>query len=166
LFTETGDEAVARKIHPVVQEIEGQLRQVVEGLGYELVLVKYGGPRRRPILTVFIDKEGGVGIEDCGRVSQRLSVLLDVLDPIPSSYELVVSSPGLERPLVREEDYVRFSGRRAAVTRARPGARREVIVGTLRGLDKGFVLVEHGGEVEAVAMDEIEDAHIVYEWET
>lgn len=149
----------------MVREIEDQLREVVEGIGYELVLVKYGGPARRPTLTVFIDREEGVGIEDCSLVSQRLSVLLDLLDPIPSSYELIVSSPGLDRPLVRQEDYVRFAGRRAALTRVRPGAQREVIDGILRGIDGSAVLVEHRGAVQAIPLDEIEAAHLVYEWD-
>jgi len=156
---------MARKIHPVVQAIEDDLRQVVEGLGYELVLVKYGGPRSRPTLSVFIDREGGVNIDDCTLVSQRLSVLLDVLDPVPSSYELVVSSPGLDRPLVRETDYQRFEGRRASLTRARAGEGRRSIEGILRGLRDGAVLVEHGGEVEAVPLEEIENAHLIWEWD-
>ncbi|MGD9519738.1 MAG: ribosome maturation factor RimP, partial [Armatimonadota bacterium] len=102
---------------------------------------------------------------DCSLVSQRLSVLLDLLDPIPSSYELSVSSPGLDRPLVRLEDYVRFAGRRAALTRVRPGAQREVIDGILRGIDGSAVLVEHRGAVQAIPLDEIEAAHLVYEWD-
>ncbi len=155
---------MARRVHPVVREIEDELRQVVEGLGYELVLVKFGGRPSRPTLTVLIDGEGGVTIDDCARASERLSVLLDMIDPIPTSYELVVSSPGVDRPLVREEDYVRFTGRRAALTWARPGARRQVLDGILRGLQDGAVLVEHSGDVEAVPLDEIDDAHLVYEW--
>lgn len=156
---------MARKTHPIVEQIEPDLRQVVESLGFELVLVKYGGPANHPTLTVFIDSTHGISVDDCARVSQRLSVLLDMLDPIPSSYQLVVSSPGLDRPLTREEDFVRFAGKRAAVTCAAPGAKRRTIDGTLRGVRDGAVLVEHEGEVEAVPLGEIEDAHLVWEWD-
>jgi ribosome maturation factor RimP len=153
------------KVHPVVQQIEAQLREVVEGLGYELVLVKYGGPPRRPVLTVFIDREGGVTLGDCERVAQRLSVLLDVLDPIASSYELVVSSPGVERPLVRERDYIRFAGRQAALKTHTATGQQRLIEGTLRGVQEADVLVEHDGVVEAIPLASIEQAHLVYHWE-
>lgn len=68
---------------------------------------------KKPKLIVFIDKEGGVSLKDCERVSKRLSAALDVADLIPYSYTLDVSSPGLDRPLTGEEDYRRFEGRLA-----------------------------------------------------
>lgn len=154
-----------RKVHPVVQQIEQDLRQAVEEVGCELVLAKYGGPPRRPRLTVFVDRPGGVTLDDCQRVSHRLSQLLDLLDPIPSSYELIVSSPGLDRPLVREEDFMRFAGRLARVRRVRADGTKESVEGRLQGLQAGAAILEHGGKTEAVPLDEIEEAHLVSEWE-
>ena len=156
---------MAGKKHPVVEQIEDDVEQLVEGLGYELVLIKYSGPARRPTLTVFVDREGGITVDECARISERLSVLLDMLDPIPMSYSLVVSSPGVERPLVRERDFIRFAGRRATVTRHPAHGQRRSIVGTLRGVKDGAVLLEHEGRTEQVPLDEIEDAHLVFEWD-
>ncbi|MBC7287064.1 MAG: ribosome maturation factor RimP [Armatimonadetes bacterium] len=155
---------MTRKVHPIVREIEDQVREVVEGLGYELVLLKYSGPARRPTLSVFIDSRTGVTVDDCARVSERLSVLLDVLDPIPTAYELVVSSPGLERPLVRKQDFDRFVGRKASVRQVTGGQTRR-LEGWLRGTSRDAALLEHEGKVEAIPLDEIEEAHLIYEWE-
>ncbi len=125
---------------------------------------KFGGPPGHPTLTVLIDKPGGVSVEDCSLISRRLSVLLDMLDPISGSYELVVSSPGIERPLVREDDYVRFSGRQARIKWARESG-KEVIQGTVVGVQDGTVVVEASGARLLVPLEEIDDAHLVYEWD-
>lgn len=84
-------------------------------LGLELVDVVYVTESGRNILRVYIDKPGGVNIEDCTDVSRALSAALDVNDPIPQRYTLEVSSPGLDRPLIKESDYVRFAGRKARI---------------------------------------------------
>jgi ribosome maturation factor RimP len=89
-----------RKRHPVVEAILPQVQVMAGDYGYELVNITYGGPKRNPVLTIVIDKEGGVTADDCAQMSKRLGLLLDVLDPIPTSYQLAVSSPGIERPLV------------------------------------------------------------------
>ena len=154
-----------RKVHPIVREIEDQIREVVEGLGYELVLVTYGGPAKRPTLTVYIDRRGGVNINDCSIVSERLSVLLDVLDPIPTAYDLIVSSPGLERPLVREQDFERFVGRKASVKQVSATGQVRRVEGWLRGTQDRSALIEHDGQVESIPMEEIEEAHLVYDWD-
>lgn len=155
---------VVRKVHPVVAKLEPDVRDLVEGFGLEYVLSKFGGPPGHPTLTVLIDKPDGVSVEDCSLISRRLSVLLDMLDPISGSYELVVSSPGIERPLVREDDYVRFSGRLARIKWARE-SRKEVIQGTVVGVQDGSVVVDASGARLLVPLDEIEDAHLVFEWD-
>lgn len=91
------------------------LRQAVEEEGYELVHLELDPARGNSILRIYIDKPGGVTLEDCQAVSEKAGVMLDVEDMIPYRYTLEVSSPGLDRPLVREQDYVRFQGRRARV---------------------------------------------------
>ena len=166
LFRGTTEAMAVRKVHPVLQKIEEDLRQVVEGLGYEYVMAKLSGPSQRPRLAVYVDRPGGVTLDDCQRISERLSVLLDMLDPIPGSYELIVSSPGLDRPLVREGDFVRFSGRLASIRRTTVDGKRETVQGRLLGLEAGAVILERDGRTEAVPLDDIEEAHVVYEWES
>lgn len=166
LFRGTVEASAVRKLHPVLQKIEEDLRQVVEGLGYEYVMARLSGPSRRPRLTVYMDRPGGVTLDDCQKVSERLSVLLDMLDPIPSSYELIVSSPGLDRPLVKEGDFIRFAGRLASIKRGRADGKKETVQGRLLGFEAGAVMLEREGKTEAIPINDIEEAHVVYEWES
>jgi len=83
-------------------------------LGYELVELEVSGGRGSATLRVFIDRPSGVGIEDCEQVSRELSALLDVHDPVPSSYRLEVSTPGLDRVLRTPAHFARFAGARVA----------------------------------------------------
>lgn len=87
----------------------------VEGLGFELVRVTYGGGRR-PTLQVMAERpDGTMNVDDCARLSRELSVLLDVEDPIDGEYMLEVSSPGIDRPLTRRKDFERWAGFQAKV---------------------------------------------------
>ncbi len=94
--------------------LENRLLEGIEtqvgAVGCELVDARMLRSGRQVILQVFIDKEGGVNIDDCVAASRQLSVWLDVENPIPGAYRLEVSSPGLDRPLVRPTDYQRFLG--------------------------------------------------------
>ena len=151
--------------HPVVAQIEKEVAQTLRNFGYELVLMKFGGPRHNQTLSVYIDKPGGVTTNDCQYVAERLSVLLDVLDPIPGRYSLVVSSPGLDRPLTREEDFDRFAGQQAAVTYRSGEGQRVTIQGKLEGRQGEEALLALGERTEHIPLREIEEAHLVYEWQ-
>jgi ribosome maturation factor RimP len=85
------------------------------GLGLEFVHSEVAGSKRNPTVRVFIDKEGGVSVEDCAEVSRSMESVLDADDFIPSSYVLEVSSPGIERELYSLADFVRFTGKEARV---------------------------------------------------
>ena len=90
--------------------IAKEVEQIIEGTGLELVDVEYVRERNW-YLRVFIDKEGGVDLEDCQAVSEKLSKVLDEKDPISDNYLLEVSSPGLDRILKKDKDFVRYAGR-------------------------------------------------------
>lgn len=166
LFRRAAEARAVRKVHPLLGKIEQDLRRVVEGLGYEYVMATLSGPPRRLRLSVYVDRPGGVTLDDCQRISERLSVLLDALDPIPGSYELIVSSPGLDRPLVREEDFVRFAGRLASIRRAAAGGKKQTVQGRLLGVEEGAVRLECQGATETIRLEDIEEAHLVYEWDS
>lgn len=89
-------------------------------LGFELVDVMLATEYGRKVLRFFIDKPGGVTIDDCTEASREISTLLDVEDPIPQRYTLEVSSPGLDRPLVKEADFVRYIGKKAKIKTKEP----------------------------------------------
>jgi len=150
--------------HPVVRKVEVEVEQLLGDFGYELVQIKYGGEGGGRSLTIMMDKEGGVTAEDCSEMSRRLSMLLDTLDPIPSSYTLIVSSPGLDRPLTRETDFDRFAGEHAAIRHRMEGARR-TDQGTLVGLEGEVVVLETRDGTLRIPLSEVEEAHLVYDWD-
>jgi len=151
--------------HPVVRRIEDEVGRTLGDFGFELVQIKFGGGGRSRTLTILMDSPEGVSAQDCHDMTRRLSMLLDVLDPIPGSYTLVVSSPGLDRPLTRDGDFERFAGERAAIRHTPAGGQRRTIDGVLRGIhDQAAVLATAEGDVE-VPLDEIEEAHLIYDWD-
>jgi ribosome maturation factor RimP len=151
--------------HPVVEKVEAEIERTLGDFGYELVLLKFGGPPGNQTLSVYMDKPGGVTTSDCQYMAERLSVLLDVLDPIAGGYQLLVSSPGINRPLTRDSDFERFAGERAAVTFHDAEGKRATIRGRLKGVADGQVVVEVGEQTETVPADDVEQAHLVFEWE-
>jgi ribosome maturation factor RimP len=94
----------------VAPSLRNRLESGAQALGFELVDVELMGGRQNQTLRVYIDSPQGVTVDDCAEVSRQLSAILDVEDPFPGSYRLEVSSPGLDRPLVRPEDFRRFRG--------------------------------------------------------
>ena len=149
--------------------VEGspQLRQllepVVEDLGYELVLVELVGSGPRT-LRLYIDAPGGVNVDDCESVSRQVSALLDVDDPISGAYSLEVSSPGIERPLVRDAHFRSHVGERVKVRLITNVMGRKRFTGVLTQVVDGGVVVEVDGEPYELAFDEIESARLAPEF--
>ena len=115
---------------------------------------------RRGLLRLFIDREQGVTLDDCERVSGQLGAWLDVEDPLPGSYVLEVSSPGFDRRLRTQQHFARFAGERVKVDLkdAREGRRR--LTGKLVGTETGLVLIDVDGEVWRVALNDIAMARL------
>ena len=136
------------------------IEPAVGGLGYELVDVQASNGGR--MLRLFIDKPGGITLEDCAAVSRHLTRVLAVEGV---EYErLEVSSPGLDRPLRKAADFERFAGKRAEVRMRTPdaGGRRK-FVGVLRGASEGRVNLELDGRLVALALEDLERAKLVPE---
>lgn len=136
------------------------VQPVVAGMGYELVDVQASNGGR--LLRLFIDKPGGVGLEDCAAVSRQLSRVFEVEG---IDYErLEVSSPGLDRPLRKGADFARFAGRKAEIRMRTPDATgRRRFVGVLRGAGAGRVEMELDGHTVALELEGIERARLVPE---
>lgn len=151
------------KLDPRVNEI---IERAVSQEGLELVHAELTGGRNA-ILRVYIDKPEGVTIDDCSRVSERLSLVLDVEDPIKSQYTLEVASPGLDRGLYKEADYERFAGLpcHARISEAIEGQRN--FHGRLIGLDResGVVAVieDETGKRHRLPLDKIVKANVEIE---
>jgi ribosome maturation factor RimP len=140
--------------------VEAVVEPVVAGMGYELVELQAANGGR--MLRLFIDKAGGIDIEDCAAVSRQLSRVLEVEG---IDYErLEVSSPGLDRPLRKGSDFARFAGHKADVKMRTPDATgRRRFVGVLRGAQDGSVAMELEGQTVRLALDDVERARLVPE---
>lgn len=129
--------------------------------GCELVHCEYRREGSDWVLRVFIDKEGGVGLEDCSSVSRELSTHLDVEDLVPHAYKLEVSSPGLDRPLRDDSDYRRFTGETVRINTYQSVRGRSAIVGTLKGLaDDTVVVEEDGGQIFEIPLERVAKARL------
>ena len=133
------------------RRIEGILSPAVEGLGYELVRLMLAGGDRDGRLQLMAERRDGVAmtIDDCERLSRTVSAILDVEDPIVGTYTLEVSSPGIDRPLVRRKDWERWIGHVARIELDEPLDGRKRFKGVLLGLDGELtrVRLEDGAEV-------------------
>jgi ribosome maturation factor RimP len=147
-----------------LQKVRSAAERVAASEGVEVVDVEWKVGKQR-FLRVYIDKAGGVTHNDCERVSHQLSVLLDVEDLVPGgSYTLEISSPGLDRKLLKPADYERFSGRLARITLTEPVEQQKFFEGRLAGFAEGFVKLEVNGRVLELPFADIRKAHLVVEF--
>ncbi len=146
-----------------VLDIAELLFKPLEGInGLELVDIEFVKEGESHYLRVFIDKPGGISLEDCKMVNEELSQGLDREDPIPQSYILEVSSPGLNRPLKKEKDFQRFTGREVKIKTFVPLGEQKVFKGILKGFNQGIVSVETEAGVKEIPLDKIAKANLVF----
>jgi ribosome maturation factor RimP len=121
--------------------------------------LKLGG--RSGVVRIFIDKPGGVGLEDCEIVSSQVSTFLDVEDPVPGNYTLEVSSPGLDRKIRKPEHFQRFIGEEVTVKMRFPVLGRGKFRGILKEVDENTILVVVDGEPYELLISNIDSARLV-----
>ncbi len=149
------------------EAIRARITALAEGLaasmGMEVVLVEVKGGGKS-IVRTFLDKPGGIALADCERFSKRFSVLLDVEDTVPFSYILEVSSPGLDRPLVKEAHFLQFVGRNARVKTRIPIMGQRNFTGKIIGVSGGKLLLEKAPQQQVeIVLSEIDKANLVAE---
>lgn len=127
------------KVTEVVKELAVP---IISELGLELVETEYVKEGKNWFLRVYIDKESGVDIEECGLVSERLSEKLDELDPIPHNYFLEVSSPGAERPLKKQKDFEKAIGKNVFVKTYEPLDGEKTFEGIMTAFDGSILTIE------------------------
>ena len=125
---------------------EGLILPILERMQFELVDVEYVKEGGIFYLRAYIDKEGGITVNDCEAVAREMNVLLDEKDFIPDSYTFEVSSPGLGRPLKKEKDYVRNMGQEVEIRTYRAINRSKEFYGLLTAYDKDSVTIDSDGE--------------------
>ena len=148
----------------LVDELLDLVEPILDDFGTELVDLEFKQEGPEWFLRIFVDKEGGVNLDDCAEVSREVSAILEVEDIIDRAYRLEVSSPGIDRPLKKPQDFERFTGERVKVKTLdmidpdERGHKRKTFTGILLGLDDGRIRIRQtdkkGGEIE-IALTEI-----------
>mgnify|MGYP002516736970 CR=1 FL=1 len=141
-FVEKKESLALSKREIYEQKTEEILIPIVEEYGFELVDVEYVKEGSTWYLRTYIDKPGGISIDDCEKVSRRLSDILDEKDYIDDTYIMEVSSPGLGRPLKKEKDFRRSLGREVEVRTYRMTDKRKEFTGILKSYDAGTVTIQ------------------------
>ena len=137
---------------------------VVTGMGYDLVEIEHFPNPKHGVLRLYIDKEGGINVDDCSSVSRQISALIDVEDPVNGQFSLEVSSPGSDRPLRRLKDFQRFTGSLVKLKTAMPLEGQRNFKGRLLAASEEKVVIETESEELELPMSVIEKARIVPEF--
>ena len=146
---------------PIDRRLATIVKPTVEGLGFELVRLRLIGSKK-PILQVMAERpDGTMEVEDCAELSRNLSAVLDVEDPIQGEYTLEVSSPGIDRPLTRLQDFDRWEGYEAKLETAEPIDGRRRFKGILAGIDGSEVLIEVDEGTIGLEFDWLADAKLI-----
>jgi ribosome maturation factor RimP len=163
-----------KKMGRGVSEVETELESRIEALGFELVSTEWAGSRNRPVLRVRVDHPGsgvgeGVTVDDCAKVSRGLEPWLDALEAMGERYVLEVSSPGVERPLVRLQDWERFKGEEVVVkghdVLADRSTRLEAeLLGLVEGDEPAARLRLQDGEEVTVRLSGVKSANLLFRW--
>ncbi|TBL77768.1 ribosome maturation factor RimP [Paenibacillus thalictri] len=140
--------------------VESLVQPYLEQHGFELVDIEYVKEGSNWFLRVFVDKEGGIDIDDCGRISEFLSDKLDEKDPIESAYFLEVSSPGAERPLKKAKDFEKAVGEHVFVTTYEPVDGMKEFEGTLVSYSEDGLVVQVGKKEHVIATGQVAGARL------
>lgn len=140
--------------------VEELVRPFIEENGFELVDVEFIKEGGNWFLRVYVDKDGGIDIDDCGRVSEYLSAKLDEKDPIEQAYFLEVSSPGAERPLKKVQDYHKAVGEHVFVTTYEPIDGLKEFEGKLASFDEETLVIEIGKKKHTLSFNKVANARL------
>ena len=154
-----------RQKHTIIDEVSRLVAPVIEDMGYELVDVEYATNYGKWVLRLYVDKEGGITLDDCALTSREVGDLIDVKDIIDHEYVLEVSSPGLNRPLKKEKDYLRALGKKIRLRTISPVEGRRNFTGTLKTFQEGTLGLEMEGGLVNLVWQEVEKANLVYEFD-
>jgi len=149
-----------------VKRLTNMLQPLVEDLGYEFVGLEYTGQSKNAVLRIYIDREQGIDLDDCGRVSGEVAALLDVEDPISGQYNLEVSSPGLDRPLFTLEQCARFAGEQVQITVFAPVEGRRKFKGRILSVTGDTLNIDQDGAEIALDFSNIAKARLVPDYDS
>ncbi|UAA40000.1 ribosome maturation factor RimP [Paraneptunicella aestuarii] len=147
------------------EKLTEMLTPAVEALGFELLGIEFVRAGKHSTLRLFIDGPNGITVDDCADVSHQVSAVLDVEDPITTEYNLEVSSPGMDRPLFKEQHYQAIVGQEAAIRLRVPMGNRRNFKGEILAVENGIVKIQVDGEVFELVFSNIEKGNLVPRFE-
>ena len=148
----------------LTESIRELIEPIVLSEGMELIDIEYRQETRGWVLRFYIDKEGGITLNHCSHLSEQIGDLLEVKDLIPHSYILEVSSPGLDRPLKKEKDFITYVGETIKVKTVQPIDQRRNFQGKLLGYKEGNVMMSLDNQEILIPISLIAKAHIQYQF--
>ena len=148
---------------PVTQSVIELIEPGLLAKGLELVDVEFKKEGQNWVLRVFIDKEGGVTLEDCQKISSLVGDLIEVEEVIEPAYTMEVSSPGLNRVLKKEKDFIRFSGKKIGVQCHAPLNGRKKFAGILKDFKNQSIRLEVDGQLQIIPINRVAKANLVIE---
>lgn len=149
----------------ITKQVSELIEPILSEMRFELIDVEYLSDRGRWVLRIYIDKDGGVTLDDCAMVSRELGDLIDIKNFIEHQYVLEVSSPGLDRPLKKEADFIRVIGKKVKVKTRLPLDGRRSFTGRLKDYRSQELIIESEGGLITLAWSDIEKANLVYEFD-
>lgn len=148
------------KFEPLIQEVSKTIEPILRSQGLELIDVEYNREAQGWVLRIYLDREGGITVEDCAEASRELGAILEVRDLIPNRYVLEVSSPGVTRPLKRPEDFNKYQNRSVKIKLFMPLEGRRNFKGKLLGLKEDKVSVESERRIYEIPIQNIAKANL------
>ena len=159
---QTAPHLVGMETNPVIGRVWQLAEPLCLGEGMELVHVAYQREPAGRILRLYIDKPGGVTLDDCANISRQLSDILDVDLDVEQSYRMEVSSPGRKRPLSKRSDFERFAGRRAKVRTARAIEGQKNFTGNIDGTSDQSIRLSTNTRTVTIMFADIVNAHLIH----
>ncbi|MEA2039311.1 MAG: ribosome maturation factor RimP [Thermodesulfobacteriota bacterium] len=148
-----------------IKDVTLLVEPVLVEMGFELVDVQYLSEHGKMVLRIYADRDGGITLDDCALLSREIADLLDVKDIVQHEYVLEVSSPGLNRPLKREKDFLSAVGRKVKIKMVRSLDGQRNFTGKLRVFQDGILHIETVKDLFLLRWQDVEKANIVYEFE-
>ncbi|RTR32861.1 ribosome maturation factor RimP [Shewanella atlantica] len=145
----------------IENRLEEMLKSPVEALGHTLWGLEYIQAGKHSTLRVYIDNEKGIFIEDCAETSRQVSAVLDVEDPISTEYTLEVSSPGVDRPLFKAEQYAAYIDETVKIQLTMPVAGSRNLKGTVTGIEGQMLTLTVDGNELIIALDNIRKGNLI-----
>ena len=149
----------------ITKQVSELIEPILNEMRFELIDVEYLSDRGRWVLRIYIDKDVGVTLDDCARVSRELGDLIDIKNIIEHEYVLEVSSPGLNRPLKKETDFIRVIGKKIKIKTRMPVDGRRNFTGVLKDFKEQKLALDSEGGLVTLAWSDIEKANLVYEFD-